>query len=305
MREMAHWLGWVRSPNERDSHRVPTARGGGIAILIGIATAAFLTGVSTDFALTVICALAVGMAVVGLLDDAMNLPATAKLAAQIVASAAIVLIPHYRTGPLLAALAIVWIAGVTNAFNFMDGVNGIAALEAMISGLVMGLLLLRAGDVPGGMLCFAIAGGAAGFFPWNAFSGSIFMGDVGSLPLGFLFAALVVRGAHHGIAPWVMGLPLLPFLLDTGLTLVRRVVRRERIFEAHRTHAYQRLTDLGWSHLGVTLLWGALAAAGGAVALAWDRLEAFRLMAMAGVVALHGFAFVAVATRHRRLRSAD
>jgi UDP-N-acetylmuramyl pentapeptide phosphotransferase/UDP-N-acetylglucosamine-1-phosphate transferase len=181
-------------------------------------------------------------------------------------------------------------------------VNGIASLEAMICGATMGVLLLRAGDGTGAALSFAAAGAAAGFFPWNAFTGSIFMGDVGSLPLGFLFAAIALRGAQKGIAPWLMAAPLLPFLLDTGITLVRRAARRERIFQAHRTHFYQQLTDLGWSHLGVTLLWGGLAGAASVIAVNWSALGAWRIAAYAAIAALHVgvFAWIALTLQRRR-----
>lgn len=303
-RRLAKRFGWIDKPNERSSHVVPTPRTGGKAILLGISAGAVATGLWRDASLLWLLGLALVLAVLGMIDDAKSLGWRPKFLVQLAAAVAVLLVPGQWPGPLLAVVAIFWIAGVTNAFNFMDGVNGIAALEAMICGVVMGLVLLQTGDLTGGLLCFAIAGAAGGFFPWNAFTGSIFMGDVGSLPLGFLFAALVVRGVDFGIRPWILALPLLPFLLDTGWTLLRRVARWERIFEAHRTHSYQRLTDLGWSHLEVSLLWGGLAAAGGAVALAWEALGALQLFASAGLIVLHAVVFAAIAVRHRELRPA-
>ena len=165
----------------------------------------------------------------------------------------------------------------------------------------MGALLLAAGDRSGAAVSFAVAGAAFGFFIWNGATGSIFMGDVGSLPLGFLLSVLVLRGATVGIAPWVMALPLLPFLLDTGITLLRRTVRREVIFRAHRTHYYQRLTDLGWSHLSVTMLWVALAAAAAAVSLRWNVLHGFRFVLYGIVIAVNLAVITVIELRHRAL----
>lgn len=292
-RGLARRLGWIDNPNERSSHSVPTPRTGGKAILLGgaagvVATAAY------DRGLVVVFACAALLAILGMLDDARNLGWLPKLAAQLVAAGGVLAMPEMRPLGLGVLIAAIFIVGYTNAFNFMDGVNGIAALQAMISGATMGLLLWRAGDTAGALVCFAIAGGAAGFFPWNAFTGSIFMGDVGSLPLGFLFAAFVLRGAKTGIPAWVMALPLLPFLLDTGLTLLRRIARREQIVRAHRSHFYQQLTDLGWSHLAVTLLWGGFAALGAAVAL-WKPAP----FAIALAVVVQVLSFAVIGLRHR------
>jgi UDP-N-acetylmuramyl pentapeptide phosphotransferase/UDP-N-acetylglucosamine-1-phosphate transferase len=237
-----------------------------------------------------------------MLDDARDLTWKPKLVAQLMAAGGILSMPALQLGAGWTAIALIWLVGVTNAFNFMDGVNGIAAFEAMVCGTVMGVLFWRAGDVPAAVLAFAIAGGASGFFPWNAFTGSVFMGDVGSLPLGFLLAAFVLRGAADGIAPWVMALPLLPFLLDTGITLVRRIARRERIVHAHRSHFYQRLTDLGWSHVAVTGLWGFLAAVSGAVAWNWSRFGKAGEPAIAALFVLHLAVFALIGYRHSRRR---
>jgi UDP-N-acetylmuramyl pentapeptide phosphotransferase/UDP-N-acetylglucosamine-1-phosphate transferase len=299
-RHLGRRLGWIDTPNERSSHVVPTPRNGGKAIVLAIVAAAFVSGLFADRTLAAIVGLAVLMSILGLADDARNLPARVKLAVQIALALALLALPAMRMPGILAVAALIWLAGVTNGFNFMDGVNGIASLEAIVCGLTMGAMLLRSGDLAAAAFCFGVAGAAAGFFPWNAFTGSIFMGDVGSLPLGFLFAALTLRGALQGIPAWLMAAPLLPFLLDTGLTLVRRAARRERIFEAHRTHFYQQLTDLGWSHLAVTLLWGGLAATASAVALASPWMDGWAIAASAAVVILHLVVFSTIGFLRRR-----
>ena len=166
-----------------------------------------------------------------------------------------------------------WLTGYTNAFNFMDGINGLAAGQAIVTGLGMALL----GSVVSGrwsvisgqwpvvsgqwsvvsspvLLSLVIAGACAGFLPHNFPRARLFMGDVGSAPLGFLLAALVVWIARD--QGWWLLVPLgllhANFVLDTGLTLVRRILRGERWYEAHREHFYQRLIRSGKSHPFVT-----------------------------------------------------
>jgi UDP-N-acetylmuramyl pentapeptide phosphotransferase/UDP-N-acetylglucosamine-1-phosphate transferase len=299
-RHLGRRLGWMDQPNARSSHVVPTPRNGGKAIMLSLLAAAFAGRILADRTLAAVVGLSVLISIVGLIDDARNLPARIKLAVQIALAVVLLAVPEMRMPPLYAAAALIWLVGVTNAFNFMDGVNGIASVEAIVCGLAMAVLLQRAGDPAGAALCLALAGAAAGFFPWNAFTGSIFMGDVGSLPLGFIFAAMTVRGAQRGIEPWMMAAPLLPFLLDTGITLLRRIARREKIFEAHRTHFYQQLTDLGWSHLGVAFAWGALAALAAMVAVAAPRLGRWADPAWALALCVHLAVFAAIAYRKKR-----
>jgi UDP-GlcNAc:undecaprenyl-phosphate/decaprenyl-phosphate GlcNAc-1-phosphate transferase len=164
-------------------------------------------------------------------------------------------------------LTALWTTGVTNAYNFMDGINGIASMEAIVAGAALAVLLSRHGDTAGAVVAVATAGAAAGFLPWNYPKARIFMGDVGSAALGFLLAMLAVRFSFVGGSLLEGALPLLPFLFDTSLTLARRITNRERWWTAHRTHLYQRLTQLGWSHATVTAVWGALALASAGVAL--------------------------------------
>lgn len=286
-RTLGRRLGLLDHPNERSSHVTPTPRNGGKAILLGIIAAAIAGSLFVEPLLLRIAAGVALLAVTGLVDDARPLSPLLKLALQVVA--AVLVVAGIGFHPLLLMLSVIWITGVTNAFNFMDGLNGIASLEAIVCGLTMGWLLLAAGDVMGSALCFAAAGGAAGFYPWNV-TGSIFMGDVGSLPLGFLFGAMVVRCAESGVDPIRAALPLLPFVLDTGVTLVRRAIRRERVFRAHRIHYYQRLTTVGWSHAAVSSLWALLAAAGAAMALLWFEVD-FRAAGLLALFAVHGAVF--------------
>jgi UDP-N-acetylmuramyl pentapeptide phosphotransferase/UDP-N-acetylglucosamine-1-phosphate transferase len=184
-------------------------------------------------------------------------------------------------------IAIFWIVAVTNAFNFMDGVNGIASLEALICACTLGLLMMTGGDVEGAIVAAAIAGAAAGFLPWNL-GGSIFMGDSGSASFGFLLALLGLRSS--AVAPGVAAiLPLFPFLFDAGVTLMRRAARGERWFATpHRSHLYQRLVQSGYSHVAVSLVYTLLAALCSALALVYRQIsDSQRVLGILIVLLLH------------------
>jgi UDP-N-acetylmuramyl pentapeptide phosphotransferase/UDP-N-acetylglucosamine-1-phosphate transferase len=178
-------------------------------------------------------------------------------------------------------------AWIVNAYNFMDGINGIAAAEAVVCGLTMGVLFVAHGDLPAALLGFAAAGAALGFLPLNLM-GRVFMGDVGSSLLGIIFASLALRGAHDGFAVPIV-LPLAPFLFDATTTLCLRAAAGERFFSTpHRNHAYQHLVRRGWSHVAVTGLWTALAIACGAASLVWDSVGAVSHASLgAALLSLH------------------
>lgn len=312
--------GLVDVPNERSSHHAPTPRGGGIAILAGTLATAAALGVLEERGALVIAGGAIVVAIAGLIDDVRSLGALPRLLTHCAAAILLMLFGGLQLeridGPwgggvslalLAAPVTLVFIVGLTNAYNFMDGINGIASLEAVVAATALGVLFLRSGDRGGAILAIAIAAAAAGFLPWNFPSGSIFMGDVGSGALGLLLAALVLRYAAGGGSFVAAVLPLLPFLLDTGVTLVRRIVRRERFYAAHRSHFYQRLNALGWTHSAVTMLWTGLAAAGAVLAVTYARLSpAERTSAVAGLVLVHAAIGIAITLRElsatRRLR---
>jgi UDP-GlcNAc:undecaprenyl-phosphate/decaprenyl-phosphate GlcNAc-1-phosphate transferase len=243
-------------PNVRSSHSVPTPRGGGAPIAIGLVGAALL--IHTSVAVTF--AIAVGVfAAVGFADDLSGLPAGRRLLMQGVASLAVagVLVGRIGLPPVVmaaaAALVAVWLIGFVNAFNFMDGVNGISAAHALIGGAVYaGLGWLR----PDPFLAVAgaaVAAGALAFLPWNAVRARVFLGDAGSYGLGVALALLAAYAVIRRIPPEAALAPLALYLADTGWTLQRRMRAGERFFEAHRTHTYQQLCDLGWSHQRVTM----------------------------------------------------
>jgi UDP-N-acetylmuramyl pentapeptide phosphotransferase/UDP-N-acetylglucosamine-1-phosphate transferase len=267
-------FGIIDRPNDRSSHERPTARGGGLAILGALAaagTAALSLLGRLDPAVPPLMLATGGLAVVSFWDDIRPLPARVRFLAHGLAAVlalwvvgqplwarALELAPACRPlWPLGLILGFLWLTGYTNAFNFMDGINGLAAGQAFITGLGAALLGLAAGapwSSPPVCLSFLLAGAAAGFIPHNFPRARMFMGDVGSAPLGFLLAAAALwMAAAHGV---VLLVPLLllhaNFVLDTAITLLRRVHRRERWHQAHREHFYQRLIRAGRSHSFVT-----------------------------------------------------
>jgi UDP-N-acetylmuramyl pentapeptide phosphotransferase/UDP-N-acetylglucosamine-1-phosphate transferase len=260
-------LGVIDRPNARSSHQVPTVRGGGVAILttvlggLGIAVAG---GAEGGPGVIVIGAGAALLAVVSFVDDLRSVGAALRFGCHGLVAALFVwkigLPPGLEGGwaeALLAVVGFLWIAGYTNAFNFMDGINGLAAGQAAVTGLGTAALALAAGLPAGHPACWIgllVAGAAAGFFPHNFPRARMFMGDVGSAPMGCLLATAGWWLASSAGWWWLVPVGLLHanFVLDTGVTLARRVLRGERWHEAHREHFYQRLIRAGRSHAFVT-----------------------------------------------------
>jgi UDP-N-acetylmuramyl pentapeptide phosphotransferase/UDP-N-acetylglucosamine-1-phosphate transferase len=301
-RGLAHRVGYLDVPGAQSSHDLPVPRSGGYAILVAILAAITLQGGFGERDIAIAIAGAVVLAVVAAVDDIRPLPRFSRLVVQAIVATAIayegsallqeVSLPFgvvLRTGALSGVLALVWIVGMINAYNFMDGLNGIAAAEGSVSGIALGLLSLSVGDGAGAAAAFAIAGACAGFLPWNCPSGSIFMGDVGSATLGFLFAVLTLRLSNHGVPLVVAALPLLPFLFDSSVTVLLRASRGERFFATrHRSHFYQRLNQSGYSHAQVTMVYALLATTGAVVALIYGALsESAKVLMLAGVLAMH------------------
>lgn len=246
-------------PNARSSHRVPTPQGGGTAVLGGGVLALWLVvsllPPSAGLAGLVFVGLAsVALAVVGAWDDIRPLPAGLRLGLQALCVAVVLVYaaPDIRLFPqmplalerCLALLAGVWFVNLT---NFMDGLDWIT-----IAGFVplAGALALAASlgliDLPTGLLAAALCGGLIGFAPFNKPVARLFLGDVGSLPIGLVSAYLLYRLAGTGALAAALILPLY-HVMDATLTLLRRLARRERVWEAHRSHFYQQATTNGYS----------------------------------------------------------
>lgn len=236
-------------PNERSLHAAPTPRIGGVGIMAGVGVASLW--LATGGLLPAMLA-AFALAILSLLDDVRGLPVALRFLAHFVAALACMLALGLSGWMLVGAtLAVVW---MTNLYNFMDGADGLAGGMAAIG---FGALALAAwlGAAPSlAAFCAAIAAAALAFLRFNFPPARVFMGDAGSIPLGFLAAALGILGAQQGVWPWLF--PLLvfsPFIVDASVTLVRRGLRGEKIWQAHRSHYYQRVVLLGASHRQLAL----------------------------------------------------
>jgi UDP-GlcNAc:undecaprenyl-phosphate GlcNAc-1-phosphate transferase len=246
----------IDMPGHRSSHTVPTPRGGGVPIAAGLLVAAALIGgvIAVVFA----CAVA-AFGLLGFAEDLRGLTAGRRLILQAAGSVlvAMVLVSGLAGSTarlvLLAAAGAAWITAFVNAFNFMDGVNGISGAHALIAGVVYALLGWWQHDgflVPAGA---AVAASALVFLPWNAGQARVFLGDAGSYALGAALAVLAAYALVRRDPPEAVLGPLVLYLADTAWTLQRRIRAGERWLEPHRTHVYQRWCDAGWSHQRVTV----------------------------------------------------
>ena len=237
-------------PNARSLHVTPTPRIGGIGIIVAISISSIL--VQSLVLLPFMLGLWV-LAAISLLDDYRNLPVHWRLLAHVVVAVACVLSFPAISGVnvFVASLAIVW---MTNLYNFMDGADGLAGGMAVIGFGALTVAAWGAGAVDVAMFCAAIAAAALAFLRFNFPPAKLFMGDAGSIPLGFLAASIGVYGtAQHY---WSALFPVMifsPFILDASVTLLKRALRGEKIWRAHHEHYYQRLVRMGWSHKKMTL----------------------------------------------------
>ena len=260
-------------PNQRSSHVAPTPRGGGIAIiLVIVASSLWMSRSHKDQLMWVAPLVAVLVGIISLVDDVRGVSAGVRFATHI--GGALVLI--WGLGftisvgpmavlaeqlqlplPLIILLMMLWLVGYTNAFNFMDGINGIAGTQAGVSAFAMaavaGVSIGRWDSAPV-MVSLAVSGAALGFLPHNFPKARMFMGDVGSAPLGLLLSFLVLwicrEHSFHLFIPLAM--IHANFILDTSVTLLRRIARGDRWLDSHREHFYQRLVRAGFSHTAVT-----------------------------------------------------
>jgi UDP-N-acetylmuramyl pentapeptide phosphotransferase/UDP-N-acetylglucosamine-1-phosphate transferase len=239
-------------PNERSLHSHAVPRLGGIGVMAGSIPMLALTG---NGAVALIAACALFLALVSLADDARSLPIEVRLPAHAVAAAvAILAVGDPAWGWAIAIAAVFAIMWMTNLYNFMDGSDGLAGGMALIG---FGALALAANDAGFRALalgCTAVAAAAGGFLLHNFPPARVFLGDSGSVPLGFLAGSLGALGAARGAwAWWFPALVFSPFIVDATVTILRRVLRKERIWIAHRSHFYQRLVLAGWSRRRLAL----------------------------------------------------
>lgn len=241
-------------PNHRSLHETPTPRTGGLAILLGAVCGWTLAWLPSEHLPMLV--LAIALSALSFFDDLWGLSRALRFGGQITAAAVLIWLmqpfPGGAFGAAFAVLVLVWMA---NLFNFMDGSDGLAGGMATI-----GFGLYSVAALQGGMAAFAtiaacLAGASVGFLWFNFNPARIFMGDAGSVPLGFLAAAMGLAGWQSGL--WPVTFPILvysPFIADASLTLAKRLLRGDEFLQAHREHYYQRLVRMGLGHRNTALL---------------------------------------------------
>ena len=245
------------TPVERSSHSVPTLRGGGLAPAIGACAGAVVASGSSSALLLVVAGVAAAFGTLGLMDDLATVAARRRLLVQLLIAGVAVLplasgVTSGAALVLLTPVAWIWLVAYVNAFNFMDGINGISAAQAVVAGTAWALVGVWQDEpvvAAGGLV---IAAAALAFLPYNFPRAKVFLGDVGSYFLGGWLAAMVVVALGHGLTPEMAVAPVLLYLAETGTTLLRRIARRAPLSEAHREHTYQQLVAGGWSHARTT-----------------------------------------------------
>jgi len=249
----------IDTPNERSSHTVPTPRGGGLAIVVTYLLALVILGLTEELPglnIWVMFVASIWIALIGFIDDHRHISARWRLLSHFIAAGWILFwhdvsaLHFFGTdidlgvaGYILAAIALVW---WLNLYNFMDGIDGLAGIEALSISLSAVLLLWLSGfsSIEGiSVLLLLIASPVVGFLVWNMPPARIFMGDVGSTFLGFITGILAIASINQGLLSlWVWLILGGVFIVDATVTLVQRMLSGECWYEAHRSHAYQKAT---------------------------------------------------------------
>jgi len=287
----ARRLGWVASPREDRWHSRPTALMGGIAIFGGTMTAWMMqpSALGNHILIPAVIIFALGF-----LDDRCHLPPYLKLIGQLAAATVFV-----ATGPTIEGLpaylslpvTLIWLIGITNAVNLLDNMDGLAAGVAMIAALAMGAYTMTTGNQAAGATVLALAGAAGGFLIYNFNPARIFMGDCGSMFLGFTLATLALDGTQRTAPNLVLSL-LVPVVVlaipifDTTLVSISRVLHGRSVSQGGRDHSSHRLVALGLSERGAVLVFYALAATFGVLALAATRLSLLVVLLLALLLTL-------------------
>lgn len=248
----------IDKPNNRSLHVRPTPRSGGVAIVaaLGLAGLAFAgAGLLYGAWLTRLGIGGLLLAMISYRDDRAGVPILARIAAHTLAAALVVAPDMASDLPALTGLgvilAMVW---MTNLFNFMDGSDGLAAAMAIVGFSGLAWLGFQADNPTYTSVALLVAASVAGFLPWNFPPARLFMGDTGSIVLGFLAGAMLYWGWRESLLSPAQGLLLFfPFVFDASLTLMVRALNGDKVWRAHRRHLYQRLYARGWTHARILL----------------------------------------------------
>lgn len=271
---MCHKVAIMDHPNERSSHTIAVPRGGGLAIVItfftGMAAIYFFgdnTHIEQKYMLGFIIS-SLLIAAISFYDDIQNKSAQFKLVSQLLAvllvlwsgivldELAFPVVGYVELGWTGYLLSLFWIIGLTNAYNFMDGLDGLVSGITVIASLFFMAISYYGGSHFVYISCYTLLAGALGFLILNTSPARIFMGDVGSTFIGFTFATLAIIAARYDeshISFFVVPLLLFNIIYDVIFTLIRRKINGEKLTQAHRTHLYQLMNRIGYSHLEVSL----------------------------------------------------
>lgn len=287
IRQLAIHRHIMDQPNERSSHSIPTPRGGGLAIVVLVIGAVLALGILDRFESRSLVYIVSGviLAWLGWQDDVRSLSPRVRFAVQGLAvvltmlgmgyfsSVTIPLFGELQLGWAGIPITFLWILGLTNAYNFMDGIDGIGGGVALSAGL--GWMVLSSadwglGDPLAFWIALSLAASTLGFLGHNWPPARIFMGDVASTFLGYSFAVLPLMFAGEGGEPLMFGTAIMwTFIMDAGLTFLRRLSKRENVFAAHKTHLYQRLVISGIRPVRVSMLFILLTLLGAILSFAW------------------------------------
>lgn len=289
-------------PNKRSLHQSPVPRSGGLAILSGVVIGFFCWAWTFPFYQDGWWLLGIAMiAIISFVDDKAAVHPLVRLIIHILAACLFVpsgLISETALGiswPLLPPFwvvmpaSIIFIVWMINLYNFMDGIDGLAAGMSIIGFGVLSVLGFQAGQSLYAGLCLVVVAATSGFLLFNFPPARIFMGDIGSSLLGYLAAVFIFWGLNEEIFPfWIAILIFSPFIIDATVTLIKRFIRGEKIWKAHREHYYQRLILLGWSHKKTVLSeYGLMLMAGVSAIAATGISGIFQLFMVLGWVILY------------------
>ncbi|PLW81984.1 glycosyl transferase [Kineobactrum sediminis] len=256
---------WLDQPNARSSHSKPTPHGGGVGLLSAFVLASILAaseGMLRDPFWWQLSSLALVLMVIGIVDDLVNLPVWLRLVGYSICCSLLLVVlaggdwlPPGISPWLLWPLLLFGLLWLLNLYNFMDGIDGLAAIQCFLACSGASLLGFLGGAADYALFCLLLALSQLGFLVWNWPPARLFMGDAGSIPIGFLLGGLALYGAGSSAVPLGCWLVLLAaFITDATWTLLDRWRRGEYLAAAHRDHAYQRLSRYWQSHLAVDLL---------------------------------------------------
>jgi UDP-N-acetylmuramyl pentapeptide phosphotransferase/UDP-N-acetylglucosamine-1-phosphate transferase len=274
-------------PNPRSLHRSPVPRTGGLGVVPGLVVGGVIAG-SNGFALT----LAAGLMLLSLLDDWRALTPGVRLLGHLAAALLFVLLGLDGVEWLEATLLVLGIGWMTNLYNFMDGADGLAGGMGLFGFGAYAFAAWLGGQEPLALACASVAASCAAFLLYNFPPARMFLGDAGSIPLGFLAAGFGLSGWQAGLWPlWFPPLVFAPFVADASVTLVRRALRGEKVWQAHRSHYYQRQVLMGWSHRHLAAIEYALMLFTAVIAIALLHLEPLAGTAALAILAL---AYIAI-----------